>query len=204
MQEKRKLLLIALGVTDKWNPIEAFRQLKNDVPLARIVGFGVPMQLSRETIKDWDREARATLGMYGWRGASFEMHGWTMGEAYLKFRDSLDRGPFAPIIFPPDQSMSNEAAVVCAKGDGQHLPPLIVCSEYSVVDSLQPDNMVLPFATDASDEGTLGVFMSDSVDIPKLTEVLTTLQTEAQFIDPIANARHAKGPFKVQLKETTL
>ena len=202
--DKRKLLLMALGVTDDWNPIEVFRRIKDEVPLARLVGFGIPRSLSRGVIKEWDREARATLGIYGWRGATFEMHGWTTGETYLKMRDAFDRGPFAPILFPPDQSLSNEAAIVAAKGDGEKLPPLIVCSEYRVVDMLQPETMVLPFATSASDEGTLGVFMSKDLDMPKLIEVLATLQTEAQFIDPIANARHAKGPEKVTLKETTL
>ena len=202
--DKRKIILVALGVTDDWNPLGVFKQLSDAVPLSRLVGFGIPAALSREVIKEWDATARVTLGLYGWRGTSFEMHDWTIGEAYLKLRDAFDRGPFAPIIFPPDQSLSNEAVVVLAQGDGDKLPPLVVCSEYNVADGLQPEARVLPFATDATNEGTLAVFMSKDVDIPKLIEVLSTLQTEAHFIDPIANSRQSKGPQRTEIKEIEL
>ena len=202
--DKRKIMLVALGVTDEWNPLETFKRLLVDVPLARIVGFGIPMELSRDVVKDWDTTARATLGLYGWRGTSFEMHDWTIGETYLKLRDAMDRGPFSPLLFPPDQSLSNEAAVVVAKGDGTKLPPLIVCSEYNFADGLQPEMTVLPFATDAANDGTLAVFMSQDVDIPKLVEVLKTLQTEAHFIDPIANSRKSKGRQHAHIEEVEL
>ena len=52
--DKRKIMLVALGVTDEWNPLETFKRLLVDVPLARIVGFGIPMELSRDVVKDWD------------------------------------------------------------------------------------------------------------------------------------------------------
>ena len=203
--QKRKILMIALGVTDEWNPLPLFREWRETIPMIRLLGFATPMLTSRATAKEWSKEARATLGVYGWRGTTFEMHDWTIGETYLKLRDVFDRGPFSPILFPPDQALSNEAIAVVASGDTtKGLPAMSVCGEYKLVDSYDPKVTVLPFETNATNDGTLALFITPRTDIPKLLETLQAAQAEMHFISPTHNQRSAKGTHFPQLKEAKL
>lgn len=202
--QKRKILLIAVNVSDQWNPIDTFRAIRERLPLARMTAFGVPTRMSREAVKEWSKEPRATLGLYGWRGVSLEMHDWTSGEAYLKLRDSFDRGPFAPLVFAPDQALSNELVAVLSDGDGDKLPQVGVCGPYHVVDNFDPRTKVLPFAGSSNIEGTLALFVKPDLNVSEFLEIVEAGAAEMHFIDPIANMRNAKGLAPTQLEERTI
>ena len=197
--QKRKVLLIAVGVQDLWDPLDAFRAIRERMPLARMLAFGVPTRMDRARVKEWSKEPRATLGLYGWRGTSFEMHDWTSGETYLKLRDSFNRGPFAPLVFPPDQSVSNEAVAVLSDGDADKLPQVCLVGPHHVVENFDPRVKVLPFVGSTSPDGTLALFIKHDLDVTEFIDLVEAAAADIHFIDPVANMRDAKGLSPTQL-----
>lgn len=195
--EKRKVIVIALGVDDTWNPKDLAERIREDVPFFRLTGFAIPTRTSRDLTKQWNKaKDKDILGLYGWRGTAFEMHDWTSGETYLKLRDAWESGTYAPMLFAPDMALSNEAATVVANGDGSHLPPLAFIADPINANTNPPEMRVVPFVTDAQQPGTVGLVISRATVIPKFTEMIKKVQGDLHFIDPLAAATEPK-PNKV-------
>lgn len=203
--DKRKIVVFALGVTDKWNPKPMADEIRKDVPFFRLTGLAIPMRTSRETTKEWNKSKdKDLLGLFGWRGTSFEMHDWTIGETYLKIRDAWERGAYAPLLFAPDMALSNEAATVVTHGDGVHFPPFVFAADTVNANVNPPDMRVLPFVTNANDPGLVGIVISHRTNPQKFRDMINNVAGEVHFVDPIAAATAPKQTPKVEVAKEVL
>lgn len=189
--DKRKVLLMAVGVSDRWNPLPWFRQLKTKLPLARLLGLAVPTRTSRGVVEAWKREPRAKIGLYGWRGTANEFFGATLGEAYFKLRDAFECGPYDPFFFPPDGAVSSEVLGMLRNGDERvNLPPLAIVGNARDILTMPKGTKVLPFVGDARigiGDMSVGIFLSERTRLEDFERSLVGSTGIYTFCDPGPN-----------------
>lgn len=194
---RTKILLMAMGVCDAWDPLEWFKVLRTAVPLARILGFATPTRTSRALVEAWAKEPRATLGLYGFHGVTFEAFDWTLGGAYLRLRRSFELGPYSSFFFAPDGALSDEAIALLGTGD-THIPVCAIVGEASSVIQIPDRFKILPWLSKMKAESPLdfpvGVFISPTTALNELANGLNSNAHQFFFADPHHCVIESTGP----------